>query len=254
MRVRRGPGTLYRRLQSLRFLLHRDRDAVLRFLVTRYPALPLRDRLGLVRRFVHTTNHVRAYHSQAEMLLVADAILRRAGRPDLTVVEAGVAKGASTAKLSVVTEIAGGRLHVFDSFQGIPPNDERHTNTWGRPVVFRTGAFRGRLPSVLRTVTTFGAPDVCTFHKGWFADTLPAFRTPVDVVLLDVDLLASTRTCLVHLFPLLRPDGVLFSQDGHLAATVALLRDERFWREEVGVAPPRLRGVGSDRLVEVRPR
>lgn len=253
MRIRRGPGTLYRRLQSLRFLLGRDRDAVLRFLATRYPTLPLRARFALVRRFVHTTNHVRAYHSQVEMLAVADAILRRAGRPDLTVAEAGVAKGASTAKLSLAVRAAGGQLHVFDSFQGIPANDERHTNTWGRPVVFRAGAFRGRLPSVRRTVERFGAPETCTFHKGWFADTLPGFRRPLDVVLLDVDLLASTRTCLVHLFPLLRPDGVLFSQDGHLAATVALLRDEAFWRDEVGVAPPAIRGLGSDRLVELRP-
>ncbi|MCW5890993.1 MAG: class I SAM-dependent methyltransferase [bacterium] len=250
MRVRRGPGTLYRRLQSLRFLLRRDRRAVLRFLATPYPALPLRGRLALVGRFVHTTNQVRAYHAQAEMLAVADAILRRSGP---TVVECGVAKGASTAKLSLATRIAGGHLHVFDSFQGIPANDERHHNTWGKPVVFRAGAFRGRLPSVRRTVARFGAPEVCTFHKGWFADTLPGFHPALDVVLLDVDLLASTRTCLVHLFPLLRPDGVLFSQDGHLEATAALLRDDAFWRDAVGVPPPRMRGLGSDRLVELRP-
>src|SRR5262245_14661524 len=111
---RRGPGTLYRCLSSVRYLLGRDRRAVVDFLIARYPMpLPLARRLALVARFVTTTNHVRAYHSQAELLAVTDRVLRLAGRPDLTVVEAGCGKGASTAKLSLATALAGGRLHAF---------------------------------------------------------------------------------------------------------------------------------------------
>jgi hypothetical protein len=233
--VRRGTGSVYRRAQSIRFLLGRDRRAVLSFLRATYPArVPLRARLALLRRFITTTNHVRTYHTQAELLRVADRILRLAGRPDLT-------------------RLAGGRLLVFDSFRGIPPNDEVHRNLWGRPVVFRAGAFRGRLPAVRRTVARFGAPEVCDFRKGWFADTLPALDTPIDVGLLDVDLLSSTRTCLIHLVPRLRPGGALFTQDGHLEAVVALLRDERFWRDDVGVEPPRIRGLGRRKLLEIAP-
>ncbi len=252
--MRRGTGSLYRRAQSVRFLLGRDRAAVLRFLRAPYPvALPLRDRLALVARFVTTTNHVRTYHTQAEMLRVADRILRLAGRPDLTVVEAGSGTGGSTAKLSLATRLAGGRLVVFDSFRGIPPNRERHRNLWGRPVEFRAGAFRGRLPSVRRTVTRFGALEVCDFRKGWFADTLPAFDGHVDVALLDVDLLSSTRICLSHLVPRLRPGGAVFTQDGHLDAVVALLGDAHFWRHEVGVEPPRIAGLGRRKLLAIHP-
>jgi hypothetical protein len=231
--MRRGTGSLYRRLKSIQFLLTRDRRAVVDFLRARYPvAVPLWRRLDLVRRYVRTTNHVRTYHSQAEMLAVTDRILSLAGRPGLTVVEAGAGKGGSTAKLSLATKLAGGRLLVFDSFRGIPANDEQHTNLHGRPVEFRAGAFRGRLPSVRRTVAQYGALDVCEFHKGWFADTLADFDRPVDVVLLDVDLLASTRTCITRLFPHVRPGGSLFTQDAHLEAVVALLRDARFWTDE----------------------
>jgi hypothetical protein len=226
---------------------------VLGFLRASYPVdLPVWRRLDLVRRFLRTTNWVRTYHSQAEMLRVSDRILALAGRPDLTIVEAGAGKGGSTAKLSLVTKIAGGRLLVFDSFRGIPANTERHTNLYGRPVEFRAGAFRGRLPSVRRTVAQYGALDVCEFHKGWFADTLADFDRPVDVVLLDVDLLASTRTCITRLYPRLRPGGSLFTQDAHLEAIVALLRDERFWRDEVGVAPPAIPGLGRRKLLEIR--
>jgi O-methyltransferase len=252
--VRRGTGSLYRRVQSVRFLLGRDRRALLAFLRATYPIdLPMRARIALVARFVTTTNHVRTYHTQAELLRVADRILRLAGRPGLTVVEAGSGKGGSTAKLSLVTRLAGGRLLVFDSFRGIPPNDEVHRNLWGRRVVFRAGAFRGRLPAVRRTVARFGAPEVCDFRKGWFADTMPALDTPIDVALLDVDLVSSTRTCLLHLVPRLRPGGALFTQDGHLEAVVGLLRDERFWRDEVHVEPPRIRGLGRRKLLEITP-
>lgn len=250
--LKRGRGTLYRKLQSLRFLLKRDRAAVLAFLRADYPrALPLRERLALVARFVHITNEVRAYHSQKQMLTLADRILRLAGRPGLTVVECGCAKGASTAKLSLVVRRAGGRLVVFDSFRGIPPNDERHEDLLGRPMVFRAGAFRGRLREVQRTVERFGAPEVVDYRKGWFADTLPQFREPADVVFLDVDLLASTRTCLVELMPRLRPGGSLFTQDGHLRAIRELLADPGFWRDEVGIEPPPIAGLGTKKFLEI---
>jgi len=252
VRLRRGPGSTYRALQSLRFAAGRDRAAIVAFLRARYPvALPLAARLRLVARFLHITNRVRTYHTQAELLTVADRVLRLAGRPGLTVVEAGAGKGGGTAKLSLVARLAGARLLVCDSFQGMPPNDETHETIWGRRTEFRMGAFRGTLATVRRTVARYGAPETCTFVKGWFDDTLPPLPGPFDVVLLDVDLVASTRTCVRMLFPRIRAGGTLLSQDGHLRATVALLSDERFWRDEVGVAPPRIAGLGVAKLLEV---
>ena len=251
-RYRRGPGSTYRKLESLRFLVTRDRGAVAAFIGDRSSRAAFADRVRMVRHFIHATNHVRGYHTLAEMLTVARAILRLAGRPNLTVVEAGAGLGGSTAKLSLAVAAAGGRLLVFDSFRGIPPNDEVHRNLDGRRVVFRTGAFAGRLAAVRRAVHNFGAPEVCEFHKGWFADTLQGFRTQIDVVLMDVDLLASTRTCLAALYPNLRPGGALFSQDGHLQATVELFEDDAFWAG-LGVARPIVPGLGRDKLLVVPP-
>jgi O-methyltransferase len=250
--VRRGTGSFYRRLQSVRFAAGRDRAAILAFLRADYPVdLPLAERLRLVARFLRITNHVRTYHTQAEMLTVADRVLRLAGRPGLTVLEAGSGKGGGTAKLSLVARIAGARLLVCDSFRGMPPNDERHETIWGRHTEFREGAFRGTARLVERTIARFGAPEVCELVKGWFADTLPALDRPLDVVLLDVDLAASTRDCVRWLYPRIRPGGVLLSQDGHLRATIELLADERFWRDEVGVSPPAIHGLGTVKLLEM---
>lgn len=247
--MRRGLGTPYRKLESLRFLLTRDRAAVLRFLRGRR-GLDRAARARLVKDFLHITQHVRGYHTLAEMLTISEQVLRRAGQDDLTVVECGAAKGSSTAKLSLAVAAAGGQLFVFDSFRGIPENDEAHRNLDGRPVRFRKGAFTGRLKSVERTVAEYGAPQVTTFVKGWFEDTLPGFERAVDVVALDVDLLSSTRTCLRWLYPRLRPGGVLFTQDGHLEAIVDLLKGPQLWAE-LGVPAPRVPGLGVDKLLRI---
>lgn len=249
---RRGTGSVYRKLQSLKFLLTRDREAVIDFLRADYPLdLSTRRRLELLRSFYRITHAVRGYHTLEEILIVTDRILRLAGRPDLTVVEAGAGSGSSTAKLSLAVRAAGGRLIVFDSFQGIPENEEKHHLLDGRPLAFRKGAFRGRLSAVEKRIEELGAIEICELHKGLFAETLPSFHRPLDVALLDVDLIASTRECTRHLFPLLRPGGVLISQDGHLQATVDLFRDPHFWQDEVGVEPPSIRGLGVDKLLIV---
>ncbi len=246
MRIaRRGPGSLYRKWKSIEFLVTRDRRATFEFL-RHEKRIPFRERLELLRRFIAATNAVRGYHTLVEMLTLARAIL---ACPKPTVLEAGCGFGASTAKLSLATEFAGGSLIACDSFRGIPNNDERHESMDGRRLEFRPGAFRGTLTSVRRRVETWGAIDVCRFVKGNFEETLPRLDVPLDVVVLDVDLSSSTRTCVQNLWPRIRPSGVLFSLDGQLRATHELFSNEGFWREEVGCAPPLIQGLGRDKLL-----
>jgi O-methyltransferase len=247
--VKRGPGTLYRRLKSLEFLATRDRSAALSFALSRgLGGASMGARLGLIRAFVRTTNAVRGYHTLTQMLRISRAILDRAGRSPV-VLEAGCGYGASTAKLSLAVRLAGGSLIACDSFQGIPENDEKHERLDGRKTEFRPGAFRGRLSSVRRTVETWGAIEVCRFEKGWFANVLPGIEEALDVVVLDVDLAQSTRTAVVALWPRLRPGGVLFSLDGQLRATHEILGDAGFWRGQVGCEPPLVEGLGESKLL-----
>lgn len=247
--MRRGPGTLYRKAKSVELLLSRDRQAVRTFLRPKVTGPGWRDRLRLLGAFVRTTNAVRGYHTLTEMLQVTEAILHR---PGAVVVEAGVGKGASTAKLSLAVREVGGVLHAFDTFRGIPANDEEHTTLDGRAVVFREGAFAGTLTSVRRTVERYGAAEVCTFHKGLLADTLSELPNQVDVALLDVDLVASTRTCLEAILPRMHKQSILFSQDGHLQATVDLLSDPTFFAR-LGTPPPTISGLGTSKLLVLHP-
>ncbi|MGF1510980.1 MAG: TylF/MycF/NovP-related O-methyltransferase [Myxococcota bacterium] len=245
--MKRGPGSLYRRGETIRFALSRDRDAIKAFLLD--GEIDLRTRIGLLARVLHATNHLRGYHSNAEMIRVGRAILQR---PGAVVVEAGCGYGGSTAKLSSFVGAAGGVLHVFDSFRGMPANAETDHHMDGRPVRFFPGAFRGRLSAVRRAVEHFGNIQVCRFHKGWFSETLSTFQQPVDVVLLDVDLVSSTRTCIRYLYPLMKRTGVMFSQDGHLRGVAELLKSRVFWSNEVGCGPPTIDGLGIHKLISWR--
>ena len=123
-------------------------------------------------------------------------------------------------------------------------------------VEFRAGAFRGRLPSVRRTVARFGAPEVCEFRKGWFADTMPALRRAASTSP------CSTSTCSArpapassHLVPRLRPGGVdLHAGRPPARRSSTLLGDARFWRDEVGVEPPRIAGPRAPEAARDRRR
>lgn len=248
-RLSRGPNSVGRKWQSIRFLLTRDRGAVSAFLKRGFGAhQSVWARLQLLYRITKTTNAVRGYHTLGEMLEVIEAILERHHVDELRVVEVGAGSGASTAKLSLAVARVGGQLNVFDTFQGIPQNDEQHTLLDGRPLVFQAGAFRGRLGAVERRVRAYGVADGCAFYKGDIRETLKGYDEAVDVALLDVDLVDSTRAALEALVPNLRPGGVIFSQDGHLTETVRLLQDPQFLKR---LGPVRVYGLGQDKLIRI---
>jgi O-methyltransferase len=168
------------------------------------------------------------------------------------IVEAGCFKGGSTAKLSIVAAEVGRRLVVFDSFEGIPENDEPHETTiFGDEARFAAGSYAGRLSEVMDNVSAWGEPDVCEMKPGWFEDTMPSFTDAVAVGFLDVDLASSTRTCLEFLYPRLIPGGVLFSHDGHLPLCIETIRDQALWRR-IGGPAPRISGLGTQKLVTIR--
>jgi len=247
----RHPRVLYllRVLQRLPWELR----PVLRFLVSSdMPGTSFGWRLWLVARMYRISLAVDAQHNQVEMLRVAQAIL---GVPKDTkgcVVECGAFKGASAAKFSLVAAHAGRQLVVFDSFEGIPPNDEAPgLNIYGNVLGFPQGSYAGSLEEVQRTVARFGNPGVCRFVKGWLQDTLPSFHEPVVVAFIDVDLASSTRTAFSHLWPLVIAGGSAFSHDGGLPAVRAVLGDETFWQQEVGCPRPTMHGLGKSRLVHI---
>jgi O-methyltransferase len=169
------------------------------------------------------------------------------------IVEAGCYKGGSTAKFSMAANLAGRSLVVFDSFRGIPPNDEQHGHTiFGTNAEFPEGDWCGSLNEVKQTIRKFGSIECCEFVDGWFEDTMPSFRRTVAAIYLDVDLADSTRTCLKYLHPQLVPGGAIYSQDGHLPLVLEVFDDPTLWREVLHAEKPAIDGFGKSQLISLR--
>ena len=230
----------------------RELRACASFLRSKGSKFSLRTRLELLERLYVISFRVESPHNQDEIVPFIEAILSAPSHHDGAIVEAGCFKGSSTAKFSLAADLVGKELVVFDSFQGIPENDEPHDrNIFGGVVYFKKGQYRGTLEEVRNNVTRFGKIGCCRFVPGWFDDTLPAFAEPVSSIYLDVDLASSTRLCLKHLYPLLETGGVLHSQDGHLPLVIEVFDDDEFWLREVGGKKPTVRGLGSEKLLRV---
>ena len=217
--------------------------------------LTYRQRRELIARVDTVHTNVTCAHSQAEMGRIISAILNTPATIPGVVLEAGCFKGGSTAKLSVAASLAGRRLLVFDSFEGLPDHAEPHKRTLtGERIGFVRGLYAGAEEEVRANVARFGEIGVCEFIKGWFSDALPRLAEPVAVAFIDVDLAESTRTCLRYIYPRLVPGGVLFSHDGNLPLCIEVFRDERLWND-IGGPPPMISGLGLDKLLVItKPR
>lgn len=236
-----------------RYLLRPDEGRKwVSFLRATHTGESLADRWALMNRFYDIHTQADCRHTQYEMVTVLEGILSVPLDVPGCIVEAGVFKGGSAAKFSLAAEMTQRKLFLFDSFEGIPDNDEVHGKTiFGHEVgdAFAKGTYRGGIEEVKETLSRFGRLDRCEFVKGWFEDTMPGFNQPIVAAYLDVDLASSTRTCLKYLYPLLVKGGKMYSQDAHLPLVIEVLEDRKFWQEEVGWPMPRMEGLGTSRLV-----
>jgi O-methyltransferase len=205
------------------------------------------DRAELDRRIGTVTSP--APHQPWHIAAFVDAVL--ANPVSGVLVECGAYQGVGTAKLSHLADMLDRDLIVFDSFRGLPANDEPHiANIDGENMrgMFTEGAYAGSLIEVRQMVADCGAPEVVHYVEGWFVDTLPRFREQVAAVYLDVDLATSARTCLENLWPLVTPGGVIVSQDGDFPLTIEAMRG---WAEHAA-PPPTTTGLGVSKMVVFR--
>jgi O-methyltransferase len=141
------------------------------------------------------------------------------------IVECGVAAGANAAAMAFGSP--GTRVHLFDSFAGIPqagPHDVEFLAAGHKPGL--TAHSRDEVESNMRE---WGIPSsYLVYHEGMFADTIPrALDTSralgglmgcqIAVLRLDGDLYESTKVCLEHLYPLLSPGGWCIVDDFDLS-------------------------------------
>jgi O-methyltransferase len=231
----------------------KDASACAVFLFQKGLPISFAQRWKLVRAFYRISARVDSPHTQREILTYVKAIFSLSKETEGVIIEAGCFKGSSTAKFSLAADLADRELVVFDSFEGIPENEEEHgRDIFGKTAGFAQGTYRAGLDEVRANVSRFGKLSRCRFVKGWFDDTLPNFNEPIAAAYLDVDLASSTKTCIRYLYPLLQFDGLLFSQDGHLPLIIRLFRDKTFWQNEIGIPAPFVHGLNQSKLIHIR--
>ena len=137
-------------------------------------------------------------------------------------VECGVFAGAQSAAMAraiMDRHWAVRKVHLFDSFQGIPEPGEHDGN------LKQTGVKAGDACRALHLVQGYMrewniSESVLVYHPGWFADTLPLVAETgpkqIAVLRLDADLYESTRLCMQYLYPLVSPGGWVIVDDYNL--------------------------------------
>jgi hypothetical protein len=157
--------------------------------------------------------------------LTADVIARNVPG-DL--VETGVFAGAQPAVMARVCDVTRStkRVHLFDSFVGIPmagEHDGNFTDCVGVPPPGKIGALETTgvsacsLAGVQANMRRWGIdPTRLRYYEGWFQNTVPPAAGkigPIALLRLDGDLYESTRVCLENLYPLLSPGGYCIIDD-----------------------------------------
>lgn len=203
--------------------------------------LTWRRKLRLVLRMYRNTRRVQTGTSYRAHVAMAAKILAVPKKTEGVIVECGAWKGGTTANMSIIADIAGRRLVVYDSFEGLP--EPATGDRWATG--FDTGAFRGELDEVRGNVARYGVLECCEFRKGWFKETLPHHAEPVIAMFLDVDFQDSLHDCVLHLWPHLTPRGWLFVDEYTRLDFCALFFSERWWAAYFDRPPPGLMGAGT---------
>jgi O-methyltransferase len=199
-----------------------------------------RRKWALGRRLYRNWRHIRTGISYKAHLAIAVKLLEIPPSVKGVVVECGCWLGGTTTNLSVICDLVGRDLVVYDSFEGLPApvaGDDM------KPEV--KGSFRGDLEVVQQNVRDHGVIERCTFRKGWFSDTLSHHTEPIVLCFVDVDLKSSMHDCLVNLWPHLTPKGYVFFDEYTHLYNCALFFSERFWRDYLDTTPPGLMGSGT---------
>ena len=157
------------------------------------------------------------------------------------VVECGCFLGGSAVNLSLVCDIVGRDLILYDSFEGLPPPVEGEK--YGSPGM--EGGFKGGIEVVKANIARGGVLARCIFRKGWLKETLPDHQEPVVLMFLDVDFQSSLHDCVLHLWPKLVDGGFVFIDEYVLVDYCSLFYSERYWRTFFDTTPPGLIGAGS---------
>ena len=143
-----------------------------------------------------------------DRLYVLYILARNAVRLDGDFLECGVYRGGTARMLAAFVAAQPqpkGKLHLFDTFSGMPETDARVD-------LHKKGDFADTsLEEVQRVV---GHPELVAFHPGWVPNTFSEIGdSRVAMAHVDVDIYRSVWDCCEFIYPRLRPGSAMVFDD-----------------------------------------
>ena len=156
-------------------------------------------------------------HREDEIRIVITSLFKLFESPSVRhgdVCEFGCYTGISSAKLSLVCALLNTKLHVFDSFQGLP--DIQEYGSEAQKDVYKQGQYCCNIDTVRQNIETYGIYGKnVSLVEGWFSDTLPKYDKvqKISFAFIDVDLVKSLEECLEFILPKLVDGGMIISHE-----------------------------------------
>lgn len=142
---------------------------------------------------------------QSTYLMAKDCISR--GVPG-DFVECGVFAGSQVAAmaLAIMESDSQRKVHLFDSFEGIPQAGEHDGEFLSAG--HKAGLSACSMADVKKHMTEWGIdPNVLVYHPGLFCNSVLQFSQRIALLRLDGDLYDSTKIVMECLYPLITPGG-----------------------------------------------
>ena len=182
----------------------------------------------------------------AQILLAFEKTLQKNVPGD--VVELGCYVGTTSLFLQrmILQYKAQKQLHVYDSFEGLPPKTTHDASPAGEQ--FKAGELHAQKSVFIRHFKQAGLP-LPTIHKGWFSD-LTIDDTPelISFAFLDGDFYKSIKDSLHVVWPKLAPGAIVVVDDYQAEALPGAQRAVDEWLK---THPAHLRVVASLAIIEI---
>jgi O-methyltransferase len=146
------------------------------------------------------------------------ALCEKFGDTSGAFVECGVWRGGMSAAVAELLKSKNKEIHLFDSFQGLPPAQEidgKEAVQWQSDVTSPNffDNCNAEEHSAIEAMA-MAKYQLYYIHKGWFDKTVPLYDGgEIAILRLDGDWYDSIMVCLRHLFPKVSKGGIVIIDD-----------------------------------------
>ena len=206
------------------------------------------DKIKIIKRIEISLSKMESATNLDTQLELGKKILSLSKESSGCIVECGAYKGASSVALSIFSKIIDKKLIIYDSFEGLPEdNDDVDGRNYPHLKVTeknKKGMYKGLLEEVKNNLKYFGEVENCIFRKGYFNESLKNHKEEIDFLFLDVDLVESTKDCILYLWPFINNEKYIFTDDACDIDVVSIWFDDEWWMKNLNCKAPGYIGSG----------